>query len=78
MNEYPKLKGVFTIFDELKMAISSNNNMFNIPIKSSNLIFLSDYNNTYIKLHFEIVRKYSLYKLLKSNNYNQSKFLDLS
>ena len=51
--------------------------MFNIPIKSSNLIFLSDYNNTYIKLHFEIVRKYSLYKLLKSNNYNQSKFLDL-
>ena len=77
MNKYPKLKGIFTLFDELKAAISSNNNMFNIPIKSSNLIFLSDYNNTYIKLHFEIVRKYSLYKLLKSNNYNQSKFLDL-
>ena len=77
MKKYPKLTGVYKVFDDLKMNISLNQNIFSNPIISSNLIFFSDYNNTYIKLHFEIVRKYSLYKLLKSNNFNQSKFLDL-
>ena len=75
----PKLKGVFSSFDDLKKELFTNQNKLikNIPIKSSNLIFLSDYNSTYIKLHFEIVRKYSLYKLLKLNNFNQSKFMTL-
>ena len=75
----PKLKGVFSSFDDLKKELFTNQNKLikNIPIKSSNLIFLSDYNSTYIKLHFEIIRKFSLYKLLKSNNYNESKFLEV-
>ena len=75
---YPQLKGVFNTFGDLKNVLFSENNysiIYNYPIKSSNLIFLSDYNNTYIKLHFEIVRKYSLYKLLKLNG--KSKFLEL-
>ena len=66
---YPKLKEIFTSFDILKNVLFSLPKINNNPIKSSNLIFLSDYNKTYIKLHFEIVRKYSLYKLLKSNQF---------
>ena len=77
MQKYPKLKGVFKVFDDLKTNISLNQNLFSNPITSSNLIFFFFFFNIYIKLHFEIVRKYSLYKLLKSNNFNQSKFLDL-
>ena len=79
-NTYPKLKGIYKSFDDLtKFLFSNNNNMIikNLPIKSSNLIYLSDYNSTYVKLHFEIVRKYSLYKLLKSYNFNESKFLEI-
>ena len=76
---YPKLDGVFNNFDELKKVIFSEQNILNknFPIRSSNLIFLSDYNNTFIKLHVEFIRKYSLYKLLKSNNFNKSKFMEL-
>ena len=80
-NAYPKLKGIYTSFDNLKQFLFSNNNnnmiIKNLPFKSSNLIYLDDYNSTYIKLHFEIVRKYSLYKLLKSYNFNESKFLEV-
>ena len=78
MQIYPQLRGVFNTFNDLKKVIFSVNNytiINDFPIKSSNLIFLSDYNSTYIKLHFEIVRKYSLYKLLKLNG--KSKFLEL-
>ena len=61
-----------------KTIFSSQNLIINkLNIRSSNLIFLEDYNSTYIKLHFEIIRKFSLYKLLKSNNYNESKFLEV-
>ena len=74
---YPKLKEIFTSFDLLKNVLFSLPKINYNPIKSSNLIFLSDYNKTYIKLHFEIVRKYSLYKLLKSNQNDKNKFLDL-
>ena len=69
---YHKLKGIFNSFDKLKQFLFSNNNNMiikNLKIKSSNLIFLSDYNSTYVKLHFEIVRKYSLYIFLFKINY---------
>ena len=77
MNICPRLKGVFNNFEELQKEVISNKNTFNYRIKSSNLIFLSDYNSTYIKFHFEIIRKYSLYKLLKNNNYTTSGFLEV-
>ena len=40
------------------------------------MIFFDDYSRLYIKLHFEFIRKYSLYKLLKSKNCNESQFLN--
>jgi hypothetical protein len=76
---YTKLKEIFNDFYDLTKYIFSNKALIqkSIPIKSSNFIFLSDYNNTYIKLHFEIARKYFLYKLLKSKNFDTNKFLVL-
>ena len=46
-------------------------------ISSSNLIFFEDYSRIYIKLHYEFIRKYSLYKLLKSKNCNEFEFIQL-
>ena len=40
------------------------------------MIFFDDYSRLYIKLHFEFIKKYSLYKLLKSKNCNESQFLN--
>ena len=77
MDKYPRLKGVFNDFDELISALSSDRNITNNDILSSNLIYLEDYNRVYIKLHYEIIRKYSLYKELKSQNNNRGKFLEL-
>ena len=74
---YPKLKGVYNKFNELCSALSSNHEIINYQIKSSNLIYLSDYNRVYIKLHYEIIRKYSLYKILKSQDDNKKKFLEI-
>ena len=68
---YPKLNGIFSNFKDLINKIfSSNNDMIikNIPIKLTNLIFLEDYNNTYIKFHLELIRKYALYKLMHNTN----------
>ena len=77
-NQYPKLKNIYNNFDDLKTELLTLNDLISIPIiKSSNLIYFNEYNRIYIKLHYEIIRKYTLYKLLKSNNYNQSKFLQL-
>ena len=77
-NIYPKLKYVYSSFESLERDIFSNTDLKNInPIKSSNLIFFEDYNNIYIKLHFEIVRKYSLYKIFKSQNFDKKKFMEL-
>jgi len=77
--DYFNLKGIFNDFNELIKFIFSNNALIptGIRIKASNFIFLEDDNSTYIKLHFEIVRKYSLYKLFKSQNFNKSKFMEL-
>ena len=74
--KYPKLRGIFNDFNDLKKQLSLIPKTKNI-IKSSNLIFFNDYNNIYIELHYEIIWKFSLYKLLKSKNFNHSKFLDL-
>ena len=76
---YTKLKGIYTNFYDLTKFLFSDSSLLqrNIRIKSSNFILLSDYNSTYIKLHFEIVQKYSLYKLLKSKNFQENKFLEL-
>ena len=70
---YPKLIGVYNNFDSLKMNLLSLPPVKNDFIKSSNLIFFEDYNRIYIKLHYEIIRKYLIYKLLKSRN-NEMKF----
>ena len=77
MSKFPKLKGVYNIFSELKEKLY---NIKEIPmdyISSSNLIFFEDYSKLYIKLHYEFIRKYSLYKLLKSQNCNEADFLQL-
>ena len=76
MNKYYKLKGVYTDYKLLTDKLSSiMPTKTNEGIKSSNLIFFEDYVRIYIKLHFEIIRKYALYKILKQNNYNEEKFL---
>ena len=47
-------------------------------ITSSNLIYFEDYSRIYIiKLHYEFIRKYSLFRILKRENLNESEFLDL-
>ena len=76
INKYPKLKGVYTdnrlLNDKLSIIKPTK---INEEIKSSNLIFFEDYVRIYIKLHFEIIRKYALYKILKQNNFSEDKFL---
>ena len=74
-NKYPKLLGVYNIFDDLKEKLFNIEEMKINNISSSNLIFFEDYNRLYIKLHSEFISKYSLYKLLKSKNCNESEFL---
>ena len=75
-NIYPKLKGIYNIFDDLKEKLYTIKEIQIKNISSSNLIFFDDYSRLYIKLHFEFIRKYSLYKLLKSKNCNESQFLN--
>ena len=77
MNDYPKLKGVYNEFDELKKKLYTIEEIKMENISSSNLIFFDDYSRLYIKLHYEFIRKYSLYKILKSKNCNESQFLHL-
>ena len=77
MNQYPKLKGVYNIFESMKDKLYNINQMNIDNISSSNLIFFEDYSKKYIKLHYEFIRKYSLYKILKANNCNETQFLYL-
>ena len=77
MDEYSKLKGVYNNFDELKEKLYTIKEIKMVQINSFNLIFFEDYSRIYIKLHYEFIRKYSLYKLLKSENCNESQFLIL-
>ena len=75
MNKYHKLKGVYNSISELKKKLFSIKEIKNEIIKSSNLIYFEDYNKIYIKLHYEFIRKYILYRTLKPKNYNEEKFL---
>ena len=77
MDKYSKLKGVYNSFSDLKEKLYSIKEIKMNNINSSNLIFFEDYSRLYIKLHYEFIRKYSLYKLLKSKNCNESQFLQL-
>ena len=77
MNKYNKLKGVYNDFNQLEEKLFSIREIKNDVIKSSSLIFFDDYQRIYIKLHYEIIRKYSLYQTLKKCNYNESEFLAL-
>ena len=77
MNQYPKLKGIYNIFESMKDKLYNINQMNIDNISSSNLIFFEDYSKKYIKLHYEFIRKYSLYKILKANNCNETQFLYL-
>ena len=74
MNQYPKLKGVFNVFSQLKEKLYGINEIKMDNIQSSNLISFEDYSRIYIKLHYEFIRKYSLYKILKSKNLNETEF----
>ena len=76
INKYPKLKGVYTDYRLLNDKLSTiKPTKINEGIKSSNLIFFEDYVRIYIKLHFEIIRKYALYKILKQYNFSEETFL---
>ena len=76
-DSFHQLKEIFNNFNDLVKEIFYKENKKNYHIRSSNFIFLNDYNSTFIKLHYEIARKYSLYKLFKSKNYDKTKFLEL-
>ena len=74
--KFPKLKGIYEKEVDLDTKLSSiAPTKINENIKSSNLIYFRDYIKIYVKLHFEIIRKYVLYKILKQNNYDENKFL---
>ena len=77
MEKYKKLKGVYNLFDELLEKLFSIEKIPIENIKSSNLIFFEDYNETYIKLHYKIIQKYQLYKLFKEQNYHEDKFIQM-
>lgn len=64
MNIYPKLKGIYSNFYNLIDKLYSLSPIKMNNISSSNLIFFEDYSRIYIKLHYEFIQKYSLYKLL--------------
>ena len=78
MQKYPKIKGIYKNYQDLNQKLSQiKETKINENVKSSNLIFFEDYVRIYIKLHYEIIRKYCLYKLLKEVNYDENKFLNL-
>ena len=77
MKKYPKLKGIYNFFKDLKEKLYSIKEMKIDNITSLNLIYFEDYNSLYIKLHYEFIRKYSLYKLLKSKICDEFQFLYL-
>ena len=77
MNQYPKIKGIYNKFDKLKEKLYTITPMDMKNILSSNLIYFEDYSRIYIKLHHEFIRKYFIYKILKSKKCNEFQFLTL-
>jgi hypothetical protein len=76
LNKYSKLKGVYNNFNELKEKLLTIKEIESHSITSSNLIYFEDYSKIYIKLHYEIIRKYILLKKIKSENINKTKLLE--
>ena len=64
MNKYPKLKGIYSNFYYIIDILYSLSPIKMNNISSSNLIFFEDYSRIYIKLHYEFIQKYSLYKII--------------
>ena len=77
MEKYNKLKGIYDNFNDLKENLKNIAEIKNKNLSSSNLIYFEDYSQKYIKLHYEFIRKYSLYKILKQENCNEQDFLKL-
>ena len=75
IKEYPKLKGVYNVVKELSFTLYNLASVKQNVIKSSNLIYFEDYNSLYIKLHYEFIVKYALYKKFKKNNITEEAFL---
>ena len=75
IEKYPKLKGVYNVFEDLTNTLYSLQGFNNKIIKSSNLIFFEEYNSIYIKLHYEFIIKYDLYKQLKAKSISPKQFL---
>ena len=76
IDKYSKLKGIYIKFSDLKEKLYNIKEIIIANISSSSLIFFEDYSRIYIKLHYEFIRKYSLYKLLKKEHIEESEFLD--
>ena len=72
--DYHKLIDVYNNFNLLIGGLISLPKIQTPPLNSSSLIFFENYNRIYIKLHYEIIKKYYLYKLLKSKNNDEMKF----
>jgi hypothetical protein len=77
MNQYPKIKGIYNEFYKLKEKLYTITPIDMKNILSSNLIYFEEYSRIYIKLHYEFIRKYFIYKILKSKNCNEFQFLTL-
>ena len=75
MIKYPKIKGIYNDFGKLKEKLYTIEPMNMKNISSSNLIYFEDYSRIYIKLHYEFIRKYNIYKILKAKNYNEFQLL---
>ena len=77
-DKYSKLKGIgiYNKFSYLKKKLKNIKEIKIDNISSSNLIYFEDYSRIYIKLHYEFIRKYSLYKLLTKEYIKESEFLE--
>ena len=75
--KYSKLKRIYDKFSDLKDNLKNIDEIKKKYILSSNLIYFEDYSQIYIKLHYEFIRKYTLYKILKQENCSEEDFLKL-
>ena len=71
-----KIDGICNTLNDLKGKLLLIPQIKNNIIKASNFFLFDDYNKFFIKYHFEIIRKFYLYKLLKSQN-KDKKFIQL-
>ena len=75
MNKNNKLRGVFNIFSELKEKLNEiKETKNNIIVKSDNLFYFEEYLETYVKLHYEIIKKYDIYRILRDKGFTEEEF----